>query len=142
MGHATALAFARETGDWQQQGRALAGLAAADLLQGSHEQAIDSYRQATLLFTGIGDNGGETGALNGTGECLLAAGDPARASTYHLAALDLARETDDRYQQARAHQCLADVYRTAHCHEQAQAHWRNALMICANLDIDVVMART
>ncbi len=133
--HAAALTLARETGDRQQQGRALAGLAAVELLQGSYEQAVGSYRQALLLFREIGDSGGETRALNGTGECLLAAGDLAHARSDLLAALALARETGDRHQEARTHRCLADVYHATACPEQAQTHRRNALEICADLDL-------
>lgn len=132
---ASALSFARETGDRQQQGRALAGLAAADLLRGSYEKALGYYRQALPIFSGIGDRGGEASALNGIGECLLAAGDPAPARGYLRAALALARDTGDRYQQARTHRCLASAYHAANCGERADAHWRNALEIGADLDL-------
>jgi tetratricopeptide (TPR) repeat protein/transcriptional regulator with XRE-family HTH domain len=135
--HAAALTLARETGDRQQQGRALAGLAAAELIQGSYERAIGYYRQALPMFRDIGDSGGEISALNGAGECLLAAGDQAHARSYLLAALALARDTGDRYQQARTHRCLARAYHAAHRAEQADVHRRNALEICADLDIFV-----
>ncbi len=47
----------------------------------------------------------------------------------------LYRDTGDRYQQARTHRCLASAYHAANCGERADAHWRNALEIGADLDL-------
>ncbi|HEY3733005.1 MAG TPA: tetratricopeptide repeat protein [Streptosporangiaceae bacterium] len=110
--HISALTLTFQTGDKRDQARALNGLGEICHLEGHHEQAVGYHQQACALFREIGDPGGEAEALNGLGEALLA-GQPSQPSqsgearSCHASALALARQTGDRYQQARAHRGLA-----------------------------------
>jgi Tfp pilus assembly protein PilF len=65
-------------------------------------------------------------ALNGLGEALLAEGHR-DAREPHATALDLASQTDNGYEQARAHYGLARVYQSAGQPGQARHHWQHAL---------------
>jgi hypothetical protein len=65
-------------------------------------------------------------ALNGLGETLLADGHR-DAREPHATALDLAGQTDNGYEQARAHHGLARAYQSAGQPGQARHHWQHAL---------------
>ncbi len=65
------------------------------------------------LFREIGDRDGEAEALNAAGEALLAAGRPVDACAQHAAALVLASQNGERFQQARAHDGLAAAHAAA-----------------------------
>lgn len=53
----------------------------------------------------------------------------------HTAALTLATQIGDRYEQARAHNGLAQIHQAAGDPEQARYHWRHALDVYTVLDV-------
>jgi DNA-binding SARP family transcriptional activator/Tfp pilus assembly protein PilF len=94
--------------------------------EGRYQQAAGHYQQALTMFRAFGDRSGEVIALNGLGEALLAEGHR-DAREPHATALDLASQTDNGYEQARAHYGLARVYQSAGQPGQARHHWQHAL---------------
>ena len=68
---------------------------------------VQPGEQALALFRESGDRTGEAEALNGVGEILLATGQPDEARAEHAAALALASQIGDAYEQARAHRGLS-----------------------------------
>ena len=79
-----------------------------------------------MLLRRIGDRASEAEALNDLGQVLLAAGDPSEARAQHGQALELAEEIGDRYEQARAHDGIADG---------AGPHLEQARKIYADLEV-------
>jgi hypothetical protein len=71
-------------------------------------------------------------ALNGLGEAFLAASQVGQASARHNAALALAIQCGDKYEQARAHSGLASACQAAGDSGQARSH-RQALARCTDL---------
>ncbi len=74
-------------------------------------------------------------ALNGIGETHRAAGQLREARIQHTAALALATQIGDRYQQARAHNDLAHSHHTTGDPDQARHHWRHALALYTDLSV-------
>jgi len=79
-----------------------------------------------MMFRTFGDRSGEVVALNGRGEAFLADGHR-DAREPHAIALDLASQTDNGYEQARAHHGLAQAYQSVGQPGQARHHWQQAL---------------
>jgi tetratricopeptide (TPR) repeat protein len=63
----------------------------------------------------------------------IAAGQHSHARTEYAAALDLATETSDKYQQARAHHGLGQARRASGDLDQALGHWQQALALFTGL---------
>jgi len=74
-------------------------------------------------------------ALNGVGETYHATGHHEQAHAHHAAALTLATELGDRYEQARAHNGLARTHHATGDPDQARHHWRQALVLCTTLGV-------
>lgn len=74
-------------------------------------------------------------AMNGAGEILLATGQHAQALTSHQAALALASQTGDRYEQARAHHGLARACHATGQHDAEREHWEQALAGYTSLSV-------
>jgi len=72
-------------------------------------EAVDYLRQAVDVADEIGEAGGRTLSLNDLGAVLVAAGHSDDAADTYRAALELARTSADRYEQACAHRGLATV---------------------------------
>ena len=70
---------------------------------GEYQQAIDLLRSALALFREIGERHGETKTLRGLAQALDGAGQPAAARAELAAALTLATETGNTFQQASGH---------------------------------------
>ena len=83
----------------------------------------------------VGDPSGEADALLGLGEALLDADQPEQARTQHTAALALAVEIEDRYEQARSHVGLAAIHHAVDEYDLAECHWNQALALYASLDV-------
>jgi hypothetical protein len=66
----------------------------------------------------------EAQILNGLGEAYHANRELALAYTQHTAALILATEIGDRYEQAHAHHGLARTHHTSGNLDQAHHHWQ------------------
>lgn len=113
----------------------MARLAAVFRHQGDYDQAASHDQQALTIYREIGDPGGEADALNGTGQTLLALGQPGQGRDWHAAALTLARRTGDRYQQARAHQGLASACQATSQPDQARQHGQHALDVYTDLGV-------
>ena len=101
--------------------------------QGLHGEAASHLRQALALRRGLGSRSGEADTLNSLGEVLLATSQPDRARHEHAAALGLATQTGDKYQQARAHHGLGHA-----CHADcdpagARSHWQQAFALFTEL---------
>ena len=69
------------------------------------------------------------------GETLHATGHSEQARAQHAAALALAVETGDRYQQARAHSGLAHTRHAAGEQGLARQHWQHALTLYTDLGV-------
>ena len=74
-------------------------------------------------------------ALNGVGETHHATGHPEQAHAHHGAALTLAVQIGDRYEQARAHNGLAHTHHATGDPSQARHHWQHALALYTNLGV-------
>jgi tetratricopeptide (TPR) repeat protein len=85
------------------------------------------------MFREMGDRSSEAETLNSLGDVLLATGQPGDARAQHAAALGLAGQVGDRYEQARAHYGLARVCDAAGDPSRALPHWRQALALYAEL---------
>ena len=81
----------------------------------------------------IGNRSGEADALNSLGEALLATGQPDHARAECAAALGLAAQVDDMYQQARAHHILGQAWRADGDLAGARRHWQQALALFTEL---------
>ena len=74
-------------------------------------------------------------ALNSVGETHRATGALREALIQHTAALTLATQISDRYEQARAHNGLAHAHHTTGDLDQARHHWRHALALYTDLGV-------
>lgn len=123
-----ALALFRGIGDRTGEAYASTHLGAALLQRGDcQEQASLEFRRALELFRQIGDRSGEAHVLNRLGELCRATGRTDESLSRHSRALRLAVQTGDHYEQARAHDGLADIYDCAGDRDQARGHWAEAL---------------
>jgi len=81
------------------------------------------------------ESGSEATALNGIGETHHATGHPEQARAHHNAALALATQTGNRYEQARAHNGLAHTHQAIGDPDPARHHWRQALALYSDLAV-------
>jgi tetratricopeptide (TPR) repeat protein len=95
--------------------------------------AREHLDQALTICRATGDRSSEAEALNNLGEILLTAGHPDEAQAHQTTALDLASQTYDKYEQARAHHGLARSYHATGDLGQARQHWQRALAIYTDL---------
>jgi len=132
-----ALALFRETGNRLGEAHALTELGGTDQRLGRYQQAADHLKQALALLRETGDRAGEgeAEALNGLGEIQLAVGQPGKARAQHAAALELAGQVGDPYQQARAHAGLASACHANGDLDQARRHWEQAHTRYAELGV-------
>lgn len=103
-----ALTLFRETGFRIGEAEALANLGAVCLETGDHDRAADLSRQALGLFREIGYRVKEAETLNNLARALLASGKPGEALTVFTEASTVAADTDNRTEQARAAEGIAD----------------------------------
>ena len=103
-----ALAHFRDLNHRYGQAVALSNLGPVYSRLGRHDHAIDHLGEALILFRDTGHRYGEASVLNGLGEALHQAARPGGLA-HHLAALDIATETGDRDEQARAHAGAAAI---------------------------------
>jgi tetratricopeptide (TPR) repeat protein len=73
--------------------------------------------------------------LNGLGEAHHAHGQLDQALTQHTAALTLATEIGDRYEQAHAHHGLARTHHATGDLDRAHHHWQQALTLYTDLGV-------
>lgn len=102
-------------------------------LRGEYTEAIDHHEQALELTRDVGDHS-EMEVLNELGETCLAAGLTDRAREHHAHALRLAVSTDQRHQQAKAHNGIAQTLQHVDP-DAAREHWRQALVIFDDLGV-------
>ena len=112
-------------GDRYGEAHAVTFLGDVHQCEGRYEQAAGHYQQALTMFGAFGDRCAEAVALNGLGETLLAAGH-SDAHEPFAAALELASQTDNGYEQARAHHGLARAYQSSEQPGRARHHWQRA----------------
>jgi tetratricopeptide (TPR) repeat protein/transcriptional regulator with XRE-family HTH domain len=122
------LTLFREVGDRKGESWALTNLGAVCVGQGHGQQAIGLCQQAVVIVRGH-DQFGEAEAINGLGEAYLAAGRPRQARSCHLIALDLTRQIEDKYEEARAHAGLARTQPADASPARTLEHWRRALAL-------------
>jgi tetratricopeptide (TPR) repeat protein len=104
--------------------------------QGHYQQAVDHLQQSMALIREIGDRVGyEAETLNSVGETHHATGYHEQAHVHHNAALTLASQTGDRYEQARAHHGIAHTHHATGDLDQARHHWRRALILYTDLGV-------
>ena len=132
--HQQALALFREIGDRPDEAHVLTNLGLVYRRQGHYQQAADHHQQAVALTHELGGRS-EVRSLNGLGEALHAAGQPRDARIQHTAALTLATQIGDRYEQALAHNGLAHTHQAAGDPDQARRHWRHALALYTDLGV-------
>ncbi|RZU53581.1 DNA-binding SARP family transcriptional activator [Krasilnikovia cinnamomea] len=117
--HREALAVFRRTNERAGTALALDGLGTA-----THDTVF--LREALEIFRQLGERSGETRATNSLGEVLTTTGRPRYGREEHRAALTLAIETGDRYEQGRAHAGLARVAEMLDDPDTAGRHWTQA----------------
>ncbi len=135
-------ALHRKLGNGSGQADSLNQIGVVHRLRAEFTEAIDHHEQALELTRDVGDHS-EMEVLNDLGETCLAAGRPDRAREHHTHALRLALATDQRHQQAKAHNGIAHTLRDVDP-DAARAHWRQALAIYTDLglpDADHVRAQ-
>jgi tetratricopeptide (TPR) repeat protein len=99
--HGQALALYRQAGDSTGESRTLNNLALIDLRQGRCQHAASRLEQVLAINRQTGDQSGEAETRNELGQLSLTAGRLGNARAQHAAALDLATEIHDTYEQAR-----------------------------------------
>ncbi|HEY3904580.1 MAG TPA: BTAD domain-containing putative transcriptional regulator [Streptosporangiaceae bacterium] len=99
-----------EAGDPTAQADALGGLGELAQRQCSYDEAATYYLRMLDLSRQTGYRAGEAEALNGLGESQLSRGRPGHARIEHAAALAIAEQLGDSYQQERAHLGLASAH--------------------------------
>ncbi|HEX4225749.1 MAG TPA: BTAD domain-containing putative transcriptional regulator, partial [Pseudonocardiaceae bacterium] len=127
--HTNALATARETGDENGAGDALAGIGRVHARWGNAEDALDRLGQALVLYRGTGNRPGQCTALNNIGYMHWAAGRYAPALEYFQQSLAISDESGDTTSQSFALNNLGLVYRRLGRYDDAVAVYRQALVI-------------
>lgn len=123
---AIALATARRSANLLDESYALTILGTVLRRQGRCAEAIDHHRRAIAIAGEVVDHTVSLIALNNLGEALCASS-PADAVKAHDAALALAEEAGDSYEQARAHHGLGDAHAAMGDTTPARTHWHAAL---------------
>ena len=90
-------------------------------------QTLNHLDHALRSARRLGTRPLECHVLNALGEVLLGAGRSEQALDQHAAALELARRTGERDEQARAHRGLARAHADLGNHDQAHDHLQEAL---------------
>jgi len=126
-------ALHRKLGNGSGEAHSLNQIGVVHRLRGEFTEAIDQHQQALEQTRDVGDHS-EMEVLNELGETYLAAGRPDQAREHHTHALQLALATDQRHQQANAHNGIAHAIRDVDP-ETAQEHWRAALAIYTELGV-------
>ena len=140
--HHTALAAARQAGDWRGQAIALSELGLMRMLTGDIPAAAASQARALELYRDIGDLPGQACALSQLGSLQMMAGDyPAAAARQHQA-LALARTSSDRNAEAAALMQLGQVQRLTGDYRAAAASQRQALALFRQIGNQVGLAHT
>jgi tetratricopeptide (TPR) repeat protein len=111
----------------------LFSLGEVSVRRGEYSEATDYLRQALDVFRQAGDQYGETLTLRTLAVALDGEGHPVAARTELTAALRLAAESGNTYQQAGAHCDLAESHHRAGEDGQAGHHWRQALILYTEL---------
>jgi tetratricopeptide (TPR) repeat protein len=83
------------------------------LRQGQPDDAARYLGEAAAKYRELGSRSGEADALNSLGEVLVATGRRHHGRAEYAAALGLAAQTGDKYQQARAHRGLGQACRAS-----------------------------
>ncbi len=133
--NAESMRLHRESGYRIGDAQVSTDLGIAHLRLGQVDTAVGHIRYALGIFEQIDDVGGQAEARNGLGECLLAQDRPGGAHEQHTAALALATETGDHYEQARAFSCLARIHQLSGATDRAREHWQQALTRYAELGV-------
>jgi tetratricopeptide (TPR) repeat protein len=124
-----ALMLFREIGDQVSESEALAMVGLVRLRQGDDQRASDLLHESLALCEQTGDLSTRAFTLNGLGEMLLATGRTAAAQARYTAALEVAGQAEDKYEQARAHEGLAATRQADGAADQAHQHWQEALTL-------------
>jgi len=95
--------------------------------------AISHLQDALSVFTSLGLTLNEAMAENCLGEAYLRMGDLDHAEEWLLAAIDSARRSPSRYEEARAMRSLGEVTLTRGDQDGAVARWQDALDIYAEI---------
>jgi tetratricopeptide (TPR) repeat protein/transcriptional regulator with XRE-family HTH domain len=139
-----ALAIAQKIGDRYREAATLGGLGIIHCNLRQFEKAISWCSQGLKIFREIGDRWGEGIALHNLGEAYREPGQFAEAIDYYQQALASHREAGARYFEGRALDCLGFVLERTQDVNAAQACWREAFAIFAELGVpeaDEVRAR-
>jgi tetratricopeptide (TPR) repeat protein len=120
-------ALHRKLGNGSGEAHSLNQIGVVYRLRGEFATAIEEHQRALELTRDVGDHS-EMEVLNELGETCLAAGRPDDAREHHTHALRLAVATDQRHQQANAHNGIAHAIRDVDP-PGAREHWRRALAI-------------
>ncbi|WP_086663448.1 tetratricopeptide repeat protein [Lentzea kentuckyensis] len=129
-----ALAAARRAGNRVDESYALTVLGAVLRAQGRFAESVAHHRHAITIADEFVDHTVSLIALNNLGEALCASS-PADAVKAHDAALALAEEAGDSYEQARAHRGLGDAHAAMGDTIPARTHWHAALTRYTDLNL-------
>jgi tetratricopeptide (TPR) repeat protein len=143
-GYNRAQGICREVGYRIGQAEALHGIGVVHRRLGEYDVAIEHLQRAVVLGRAVGEPDVETVALNELGDALREAGRMAESAASYRSALERSEKTGDRYEQARAHDGIAELMQAQHDEVGALDHWNQALALYADLGVteaDKIRAR-
>jgi DNA-binding SARP family transcriptional activator len=120
----------RETVGDSHTGQTLTNLAIVHRKLGQPVHALEHHARALESFRRSGDRSGESEALNDLADTLATTGPAREAYRRYAEALDVAVDTGNSYQQARAHEGLSRTGSTAAIRDE---HRRRALAVYTQL---------
>ncbi|GAA1031271.1 hypothetical protein GCM10009557_26030 [Virgisporangium ochraceum] len=106
-GHLERSLVLRDTVGDSHTGQTLTNLAIVHRTLGNPRRALEYHDRALESFRLCGDRSGESEALNDLADTLAAVGPDGQAHRHYREALELAVDTGNSFQQARAHEGLA-----------------------------------
>jgi tetratricopeptide (TPR) repeat protein len=131
--HQTALAAARQAGDWLGEADTLSTLGLLQRHMGDYPSATASLAQALALYREAGDQPGQTYTLNTLGFLRILTGDYPAAAASHQQALALARRAGDQRGQAWTLRGLGVLHQLTGGYPAAAASLQESLALFGDL---------
>lgn len=132
--HQEALPLCLELGDQNCEARAYWQLASVYASLGETQTALNYYEKSAAIYRRqVGRTVAQVRMLNSAGTLFWSLGQKRRALEFHNEALDLARKSDSRGDEATTLSHLAEVYKDEGETPKAKDLYRQALVICREI---------